>query len=426
MSSDIDPPSMHRVFSTFFKTYLFQMQPGHILSMTDAGRGRLTDIRDSMLQAQRALRLFYSDPSINVVDYSLGYNHLDRVRGSRYVFHLVSRDDLNHRRHDVVTIQRTFDAKCRVAVKAYPSHIFDNPVYLVVPYSKRPKRLKWFLDRFDDLIDKDVNAHLVLAVCKEIGQDVETVNRLVKAMRYREHVHIVTTPGDTTGYFSRAVSIREGARIVPDDSIMFLSDIDMYIFPTMFDSCRLNSIKSSQVYFPVFYSLYPGNTRIYRRAGYWRDSSFGMSCMYKSDFDAVAAYKTAESSFVGWGKEDEALYEAFRNDSRYEVFRAIEPALRHKWHPKICERDTPFYSDCLTIKYKQLGEMSTVGKVLLDDKVDAQDLFKTYADEVNSDGDIDDNNAEGLSKEQSVSELKKILHRRKMLRRRKEILRNKH
>lgn len=377
----IDPLGHTRVFTAFFKDYLFQPNSDIVVNLNVDGRGRAIDIRHSLTHAQRALRDYFRDDTIEVHNYSLGYSHLDRVRGSRYVLHLISSNKTNPRRYDVVALQRTFDGNCYISVREYDQNLFRHAIYLVVPYSNRPARLQWFLDQFDRLRAAGVVLRLILSICKEIQQDVMFANRLVVSMKYSKDVQVVHTPGDLTGFFSRAIAVRDGSSFVPRDSIMFITDIDMYIYPTMFDSCRLNCIQGSQVYFPVFYSLYARSTRIDRDAGYWRDSSFGMSCMYKSDFDAVGAYQQAEQAFVGWGGEDVVLSQTFSNDSRYEVFRAVEPALRHKWHVKKCEAMTPSYNDCVTVLFQQLGTMVSVGKFLLERDIDVQESFGGGADE---------------------------------------------
>lgn len=386
VKTDVDPPFLNRVFTTFFNIYLFQLHSDIVQNLNDTGRGRPTDVRDALVHAQTALRTYYSDSTIRVTNYSLGYSHLDRVRGSRYIFHLKSSNFSNPVRHDVAALQRTFDGKCYISVKEYSADIFERAVYMVVPYSKRPKRLKWFLNQFDSLRNNNVNIELKLSVCNDFEEDLSTVQQLVQEMQHSEHVQVILVPGDGTGFFSRAISIRDGSKDVPKDSLMFVCDIDMYIFPSMFESCRYNTIQGSQVYFPVFYSLYARQARIARNGGYWRDSSFGMGCMYKSDFDEVAAYNKASKIFVGWGGEDLVLCQAFLSHNRYEVFRAIEPALRHKWHVKHCEALTPAYDDCMSVKFQQLGQMSTVGKLLLDNKFDAQQLFAQFHEEDSDEG----------------------------------------
>lgn len=423
VAGDIDPPALTRVFTTFFKVYLFEPNSEIITNLSSTGRGRPTDIRNSLIYSQQALRTFYEDPSIIVRNYSLGYSHLDRVRGSRYIFHLDSASESVPRRRDVVAIQRTFEGRCYISVKQFDERLWQDPVYMIVPYSKRPGRLKWFLNQFDRLRSGDIQVRLILAVCKEMQDDISAANRLVESMKYSKDVQVISVPGDRTGFFSRATSIREGSAVVPQDGILFISDVDMYVFPPMFDSCRYNSIQSSQVYFPVFYSLYARSSRIDKDAGYWRDSSHGMSCMYKSDFDAIGAYDNAENMFVGWGGEDVALSQAFLNDSRYEVFRAVEPSLRHKWHAKRCEPLTASYHDCISVTFQQLGTLKTVGRYLLEKNIDAQKLYAEQSDEDDMGNKSPGSDDPGLAGDTAQSGLnkEKLARRKELLRRNQEL-----
>lgn len=423
VAGDVDPPALTRVFTTFFKVYLFEPNSDIVTNLSSTGRGRPTDVRNSLTYSQQALRTFYADPSIMVRNYSLGYSHLDRVRGSRYIFHLDSASNSVPRRRDVVAIQRTFEGRCYISVKQFAEQIWHDPVYMVVPYSKRPGRLKWFLNQFDRLRSGNVAVRLILAVCKEMQDDISVANSLVVSMKNSKDVEVISVPGDKTGFFSRAISIREGSAVVPHDSIMFISDVDMYIFPPMFDSCRYNSIQNSQVYFPVFYSLYARSSRIDKDAGYWRDSSHGMSCMYKSDFDAIGAYDHAENMFVGWGGEDIALSQAFLNDTRYEVFRAVEPSLRHKWHAKRCEPFTASYRDCISVTFQQLGTLKTVGKYLLEKDIDAQKLYAGHADDDDTGNKSSRSDDLGPAGDTAQSELdeEKLARRKELLRRNQEL-----
>lgn len=382
LSSAANHPSQDRIFSTFFGVYLFEPYSDVVVSLNATSRGRPTDIRNGMHIAEMALRRFHDDPSIRIINYTLGYEDLDRVRGSRYIFHLFARNATHSDLRHVVAIQRTFDNVCHISVRSYPTKTFQDPVYVILPYSERPHRFSWFLTQFEDIvIDSPNRAQLLIAVCKQNKTDVEFVRQFVLNSAAKEHITTIEVPGDKTSFFSRAIAIREAAKHVPSDSVMFISDVDMYLFPPLLDSCRYNSIKGSQVYFPVFYSLFPRNDRIAKSGGYWRRSSLGMSCMYRADFDNVAAYKNAENDFIGWGKEDLALSSAFRKAPEYELFRAVEPALRHKWHRKYCEPLTSAYEDCLTVMFQQLGDVNSVGRFMLSHNLDAQKLFEKFADD---------------------------------------------
>lgn len=51
-----------------------------------------------------------------------------------------------------------------------------------------------------------------------------------------------------------------------------------------------------------------------------------------------------------------------KKSSTYQVFHAVEPALRHKWHLKLCELLISAFEDCLAVTFQQLGDMKSVGK----------------------------------------------------------------
>lgn len=419
LSRDKDPPSFNRIFSAFSDKYLFDPNSDVIISLNSTAKGRPTEIHNALRHAQSALQRFYQDADLRVINYTFGYEHLDRVRGSRNVFHLWSENTFNSNLRHAVVIQRTFDGVCRISVRHYPPELFDTPIHIVVPYSNRPRRLSWFLEQFETLVAGGrVYARLILSVCNTSSTDVTWVRNITRNSFASDKIVIVETPGDSTGYFSRAVAIRVASSMVPKDDIMFISDVDMYIYGMLIDNCRFNAIQGSQAYFPVFYSLFARNERIAKSGGYWRESSLGMSCMYRSDFDALGAYDDAETKFVGWGMEDRALSEAFKNRSEYEVFRAVEPSLRHKWHLKHCEPLTPSYEDCLAVTFEQLGDMKSVGRFLLDYQFDTQKFFAKFAEaEDETYGSVIKDDTQGTT---DVAEMERRRARKEMLKRKRE------
>lgn len=419
LSKDVDPPSFNRIFSTFFNGYMFDPNSDVIINLNSTARGRPTEIHNALGYAESALQRYYQDPDLRVVNYTLGYDHLDRVRGSRHIFHVRSENATNANLRHVVVIQRTFDGLCRISVRQYPTELLETPVHVIVPYSNRPQRFSWFLNQFETLVsDGKARARLILSVCNTSSSDVKWVRNITGISPASDKIEVIETQGDSTGFFSRAIAIREAAKKVSEDGIMFISDVDMHIFAMMFDSCRFNAIQGSQAYFPVFYSLYARNERIAKSGGYWRESSLGMSCMYRSDFDALAAYDDAERKFVGWGMEDRALSEAFKKHPAYEVFRAVEPSLRHKWHLKHCEPLTPSYEDCLAVTFEQLGDMKSVGRFLLDYHFDTQKFFAKFAEyEDETYGSVIKDDTKGTA---DAAELERRRLRKEMLQKKKE------
>lgn len=381
------------VFTSLFKMYVFEPNTDVVLNISASDAARDIDVKAARPFMQSALRRFKNDDSIMLDKVSFGYTHMCRLRGLRYVFHITATSSkvsgsVAQSQH-VIAFQRLLDGTCHVGIANLSEKEVQQPVYFVVPYAGRPNRLKWFLNQFDRLRGRNLNLRLVLAVGSNEDSGFHSAERLVNTMRFARDVRIVRTKGDADGHFSRAVAIRDAADYVPDDGLMFISDIDMQIFRPFFENCIMNTVQGHQVYFPVFYTLFPEGKHIDRRQGYWRLSSYGMSCMYKSDFAAVAAYKEAETEFSGWGEEDVHLMKAFSSHSDYEVFRATEPSLRHKWHVKRCQKNTPSYDSCLTMLYDQLGTGASLGKYLfLKQGIDAQKFLAGAADKDDSPEDV--------------------------------------
>lgn len=57
--------------------------------------------------------------------------------------------------------------------------------------------------------------------------------------------------------------------------------------------------------------------------------------MYKSDYEAIGGY---DLSIEGWGGEDIELANSTLRNS-YEILRAPDPALSHRYHPRTCSED---------------------------------------------------------------------------------------
>ncbi|OSX74277.1 hypothetical protein BU14_0297s0004, partial [Porphyra umbilicalis] len=192
-------------------------------------------------------------------------------------------------------------------------------------------------------------------------------------------VTLLAVGGDAAGAFSRSVALREAARLVPVTGRMLFSDVDVPPSATAVANCRRNAVLGRQVYFPVFYSLWAGRTGLGVGSGAWRLYSYGLACLHRWDFEEVGGWAGAERNFRGWGKEDVALYWAFKTSDTYSVFRALEPGLRHTWHERTCERRSPHYRDCRRSRYENYGSGAYLGRVLEDAGMDLEHVFKHRA-----------------------------------------------
>ena len=150
------------------------------------------------------------------------------------------------------------------------------------------------------------------------------------------------------GKFSRARALDAGARSLPEHSLLFFCDVDVTLSSGFLNRCRLNTIRGSRVFFPMLFTQYDPdlvklaervglveeNDVIHRERGHWFRHSFGMVCVYNSDYRSIGGF---DLNIHGWGGEDVDLAERFV--SSLDVFRATEPQLLHRWHEKQCRKD---------------------------------------------------------------------------------------
>ena len=101
--------------------------------------------------------------------------------------------------------------------------------------------------------------------------------------------------------------------MISPSSVMY---VDLNVERAFLQRCRRSAIQGKMVYFPEMFKLYnmkyvyrnctpPKTFGLNRKHGFWEYYtlySYGMACMYKSD------YSTMDQSLVGWGGEDPGHY----------------------------------------------------------------------------------------------------------------------
>lgn len=293
-----------------------------------------------------------------IVKVRASYNHTDKISK-------VTR---------VVTVTKGFGRPCEVHF-VRPRDLV--PIHIVLPYSKRPRRLTAFLSMLDTYFSttRSDTLHIIISTTEQ--EKASVINKGKKHKHLTSaRLSVVSSKGDAKNSFSRAVAIRNAAKNVPRDEVMFVSDVDMRMRGEVLENCRTNTMKGSQVWFPVMFSLYPYGKSLSSRDGMWRRSSYGMACMYRSDFDKVGGFGGQEERrFQGWGSEDVYLYNQFRDNPDYAVLRALEPGLLHRWHGKECARNKHF-KDCMRTVYMTIGSQETIAELMADAEVDFSRLTR--------------------------------------------------
>ena len=249
----------------------------------------------------------------------------------------------------------------------------SETIHFIVPVSNVGARVIEFMEMYEKLsLESHENTHLVMVAYS--NDDYSRVQDRVNSFQ-RTYPSAKFTIVRGTGDFSRAKAMEIGISILDDNDLAFFCDVDMLIQREFLTRCRRNTIQGKIVYYPEFFKLYnmdyvyfnsekPKTTEIKRKNGHWAYYSFGMACIYKSDYRSVGGFDTG---ITGWGDEDVELYEKILR-KKIKVFRAPDTALTHRWHQKICSEahsTAKQYKHCLSSQGENLADRIELAQYIL-------------------------------------------------------------
>ena len=208
-------------------------------------------------------------------------------------------------------------------------------VNFIVPVAgeKKIPVVKRFLENYEkEILSQLQPARLVLVVFREVEGDDNMENSV------RDGVASLETnyPGyDFTVIilnmkFSRGIGMMEGVKRCAMTDLLFLVDVDIQFTVDVPDLIRSFTRPGEQVYFPIVFSMFKGET-----AGYWRDFGYGIMAAYREDIERVHGFNT---TIVGWGKEDVDLFDRFVA-TNLTIFRSPTPQLVHRYHEVTCSTE---------------------------------------------------------------------------------------
>ena len=239
-------------------------------------------------------------------------------------------------------------------------------VHFVVPISNGIQKLALFLHNYEEkFLAKNENTSLTLAVHGNttIAYAKEVTWKLLDKYPIAADITIITVKGK----FSRGRALNAAIDHLRQDNLVFICDVDMILDTNFISRCRSNTKRGKKVYYPEFFKLYNDKymfrtsadtsagvhrSGINRQTGHWAYYSYGMVCIYKSDYDAINGF---DQSLEGWGGEDVQLVEKIISYG-LEVFRAPDTGLMHRWHKKDCKITDNQYRECLWSKSENLAD----------------------------------------------------------------------
>lgn len=354
------------------------------------------------------LRTFSSPSSFSSsVPIRLVYAHrrLGRISGLQYAANFIYNSSVPssssiHSHSFTLFLRKSLSAptRCTLAISSRKVEETITPIYILVPYHRRPKRLRSFLSHFSSLLQQShVENNLailensiilitILPTChSEVSHIISSFSpslvNIINIIQMKQHLN-----------FSRAIALRTAASTLPfhkSPAILLQCDIDIHLSLSFLTRCRNNVIPTRQAYFPIFYSLYSHSSSLaislnYQRQqttppGFWRTSSYGVVCISKGDFDDVDPFVDANVRFKHWGGEDIYQYDRVR-DSGMIGLRAVDPGVVHEWHYKSCVPTSQFYVSCVKTNLLTLGHPLRLAAALLSQSKNVRDSVALLSD----------------------------------------------
>lgn len=306
-----------------------------------------------------------------LADFVIGFMRSDPING--YEYKLLFK--YNSSCCDAIQIQRPLSF-----LKIKQLDHKSKKINFVVPLNTEDSnlaKLKRFIKIFIDIALKKDNLknslNLIIGYSNE--KEIKKYTKLIDEFSKNFDLNFIKIVVVKMEKFSRSELLNLGSKDLKPDELMFFCDIDIAFNEIFLETCRSNTIKGEQVYFPILFSYYnPVNLEKIRNlvssqkdltidkySGYFRDVGFGMMCVYKQDFHQIGGFNNWKSR--EWGGEDLFLFRKFLK-SNLKVFRAISPGLFHIYHPKKCDEkliDQQHIKDCLNAKIFNEASHETLG-----------------------------------------------------------------
>ena len=260
----------------------------------------------------------------------------------------------------------------------------EGRVYLITPLFNVKGRFEQFMQKYENTVlqvqENLQMLHLWLVVFG--SEDVEIVKESL-AVYQKKYPTARMSVIAGVGPFARGVAIDQGIKALNSSDLIFICDVDLDIHPDFFKRCARNTVRGKRVYYPMFFKLYnqdyiynntqPSVIEMVREQGHWASYSYGMLCIYQSDYIASGGFNT---DIVGWGGEDVDLYEKVIK-AGFEVLRVPDPGLIHRWHSKVCssDLDETQYADCMYSKAENYADRQELSRYIkeLEKEAKAQD-----------------------------------------------------
>jgi len=219
---------------------------------------------------------------------------------------------------------------------------------LIVVSSNKDTELIRFINNFEREVLNYPSRHkhftLTILYFSQNNQILDLIHQL--SVKYISIIRLSVIDQNQTSY-NRGLGRQLASKLFTNNQLLFFLDVDLVFTGQALDNTRRLmihqlSISSCTVYFPIIFSMFSNMfvvndspiIDISSNIGVFSIYGFGNVVVRKRDLDQIGGWETDNHE---WGNEDVDLFQRFSDaSSKCNVFRAVEPGLRHYYHKKMC------------------------------------------------------------------------------------------
>lgn len=258
---------------------------------------------------------------------------------------------------------------------------FKETIHFILPLAGKVKEFERFMKVYEEIcLSRKENAqmHIILFTKDSSPDEIENILSIVGVYQKNYGGHLIEVI-EAEGEFARAKALDLGSKQCGMDDLLFCVDVDIILTSEALNRIRMNTVQSTQVYYPIVFSQYDpsiicGNNSLSHctidtqdfaeKMGYWRQFGYGIVAIYRSDLEKVGGY---DLNIQGWGKEDIDLFDKIVKSINLTIFRAVDTGMIHAFHPVKCDvgLEPSQFQMCIGSKAACLGSQYQLAEIVM-------------------------------------------------------------
>lgn len=310
-----------------------------------------------------------------------GYCRFDATRGMEYILDLLVVDSVQ--KMDIIKRVNLVRPLSKVEIVPMPYVTESTRINLILPVTASTRDgVVSFLDSYaHTCLDSGDNSNLFVVFIYDTDNknDKDDIFSVLKSMisyyesKYMNGARIVWS-AETTSSPSKIALMDSISKKFSAESLFLLCTVGMELSIDYLNRIRMNTIANWQVYFPIGFwqykpnlvfeeKPYPTVIEISRDTGHFDANAYDHASFYNSDYIAARQRMREAGASV-----DVGLFKMFLLYHDAHVFRAVEPALLHRYHERICKptSDEEAYHRCLVSRSEGLASRSQLAMLIFE------------------------------------------------------------